>query len=376
MKIGVLTWFKTVNHGAVLQAYALKSYLEQQGHDVWMLDYDRHIPPYSHIGHRIKCIPAKLKRMTNGEDAAIKIFNQNKRTLFGVFGDSMFRSMHYSETGKLDAVFIGSDQVFDVRQGYNPYMLGYGVDCGNLFAYAPCAAQTGSAFVHSKGLDDEFRNGFAHFKMMSARDENTKELISQYSDFKDVPIVIDPVLMYGFDMERKNWNYANFLNGKKYLVVYAYSTYLDSREEVEPIVKYAREHGLVTVALGYFHGWCDISVCASPMDYLSIINNAEKVVTDTFHGTVFSLTCGVDFCTIVRPSSAGNANKLGYLINQFGVRNMQADSPCQIYEILSAGNDWSKTNERISSLREQSRKYIEQCLTICETKQEQPSKTI
>ena len=376
MKIGILTWYKTVNHGAVLQAYALKSFLETQGHKVLMLDYERHIPAFSHLSHRIKCIPAKLKRMQDGEDAAIKIFNKNKKTLFGVFCDSFFQSIPYSEAKSLDAVFVGSDQVFDIRQGYNSYMLGYGVDCDNLFAYAPCAAQTDKDFVHAKGLDDEFRKGFAHFRLMSARDENTKKLIAHYSDFKNAPIVIDPVLMYGFEEERKNWNYSNFLKGKRYMVIYAYSTYLNSRKEIEPIIKYAKEKGLLTVALGYFHDWCDISVCASPMDYLSIINNAEKVVTDTFHGTVFSMTCGVDFCSIVRTSSAGNSNKLGYLIRQFEVTNMQADNASKIYDILSSDIDWDSINNRISLLRNHSRKYIELCLNTCLTIQDTPSKTI
>lgn len=43
MRIGVLTWYKVVNHGAVLQAYALEKCIENYGHEAIMLDYQRNL---------------------------------------------------------------------------------------------------------------------------------------------------------------------------------------------------------------------------------------------------------------------------------------------------------------------------------------------
>lgn len=364
MKIGILTWYKVLNHGAVLQAYALQSYLQSLGHEVVLLKYNRPIPVNSHLLHRVSCIPNKIKRLFNGTESCFRAFVKDKQLLFSLFRKQyIIEGEYYNKDNSLDLVFIGSDQVFDILSGYNPYMFGQDVKAERICAYAPCAAQTTYSVICKSKYATEISLNLKRFTHLSARDSNTKELIHSYKPEVNIPIVLDPVLLYGFSHELDQWKSDNFLFGKKYIAVYAYQTYLDSKKEIDPIIKFARENKYLIVAVGYYHSWCDISINASPTDFLYIINNAVKVVTDTFHGTVFALTFNTDFCTIVRPSSAGNSNKLGFLVSQFNLENNVAKSKYDIYDILNTSVDWITVNKLIDTYRKDSQEYILQCLT-------------
>lgn len=363
MKIGILTWHKVLNHGAVLQAYALQSYLESLGYEVVLLNYDRVVPLNSHLLHRISCIPAKIKRILNGTDNVLKSFRKEKQLLFSIFREQYINEGgYYDKELSLDMVFIGSDQVFDILSGYNSYMFGENVLADKICAYAPCAAQTTYTIINNSKYANEITKNIKRFTYLSARDKNTKDLLQYLRPELNIPIVVDPVLLYGFYNELKDWKYDNFLLKKKYVVVYAYQTYLDSKEEIEPIIKYARNNNCIIVALGYYHPWCDISINASPAEFLYIMNNAVKVITDTFHGTVFSLICNTDFCAIIRPSNIGNSNKLGCLISQFKLEVIVAKSGNEIFQILNTPVNWTEVNNLIDIYRKDSHRYIKQCL--------------
>ena len=363
MKIGILTWHKVVNHGAVLQAYALQSYLLGLGHDVVVLNYDRVIPASSHLSFRIKRIPQKINRIISGKGCMIKSFLKEKDLLFSLFRDNyIHQGNYYNDELGLDAVFIGSDQVFDLLSGYHPYMFGKGVKCKKIFSYAPCAAQTTISIFSKSNHKDEIVRNIHLFKGLSARDSNTQNLLQYIRPDLNIPITIDPVLLYGFEKEKKEWKCNNFLLGKKYIVIYAYHTYMDDKDEIAQIVKYAKLNDCITVALGYRHAWCDLSVNANPQDFLSIIDTAHKVVTDTFHGTVFSIICNTEFCTIIRESNAGNSNKLGYLLSQFQLEARAAKTTNNIFDVLCCDMDWTKTNQLLEKFRAESKYYIKNCL--------------
>lgn len=363
MRIGILTWHKVVNHGAVLQTYALQSYLLSLGHEVVVLDYKREIPASSHLLWRIKRIPQKIKRVITGNDILIKSFLKEKGLHFSLFRNQYIRQgKFYNEDSGLDVVFIGSDQVFDILSGYHAYMFGKDIKCDRIFSYAPCAAQTTLSIISKSKYKDEIINNLHLFEGLSARDKNTQDLLQYIRPDLNIPIAIDPVLLYGFKNELKEWKNNDFLSGNKYIVVYAYHTYMDDKEEVAEIVKYARQNNYLIVALGFRHDWCDISINANPQEFLSIINNAQKVMTDTFHGTVFSIICNTDFCTRIRNSNVGNSNKLGYLISQFQLETRIAKTPKAIKDILFSEIDWTKTNSILQTLQIESKDYIKRCL--------------
>ena len=73
------------------------------------------------------------------------------------------------------------------------------------------------------------------------------------------------------------------------MIVYAYGTRIRKIEEIQAIKKFARKHKLKIIALEGVQNWCDDYIVADPFRMLDYFYYAEYVVTDTFHGTIFSI---------------------------------------------------------------------------------------
>ena len=87
---------------------------------------------------------------------------------------------------------------------------------------------------------------------------------------------------------------------------------------------------------------------------LAYVKNAEYVVTDTFHGTVFSIKYQVPFVTIIRDS---NREKLGDLLETFGLQDRQAVSIADIGEVLMKPLTID-IQERVESKRNEALEYL------------------
>ena len=72
------------------------------------------------------------------------------------------------------------------------------------------------------------------------------------------------------------------------------------------------------ISIGHYFSWCDEVVIPTPFEVLAYFKGASYIITDTFHGSVFSIKFNKEFCTIVRDM---NSNKLVSLLKQFGLEN-------------------------------------------------------
>ena len=159
------------------------------------------------------------------------------------------------------------------------------------------------------------------------------------------------MLLYDFTEERKA-NYKQ-ISGK-YCIIYSYDINMNDIETVQAIQQYAKDKGLKIYSVGYYHKWCDKNISLSPLELFAYFENAECVFTDTFHGTVLSLVCNTQFVTKI----SGNGNKLGFLLNQYGVADRRAETFSEITEITSKKIDYEVVNSRIEEIRKQSLDYL------------------
>ena len=72
------------------------------------------------------------------------------------------------------------------------------------------------------------------------------------------------------------------------------------------------------IALGAPQMWLKNYVAVSPFEMLKIFQNADFIITDTFHGTIFSEKFNGHFAVLYRES---NKNKLGDLVKKIGAEN-------------------------------------------------------
>lgn len=360
MKVGILTWYKAINHGAVLQTYASCKVLEQLGCEPVVMDYDWQLEDnkkenrWKKIKRRISSVtPAKLFWYLNvRKNLRVKI-----RAFSGFIEKQLPVGNNYKEEKDLDVVYIGSDMVFDITEGYNPYMYGMGVPANHIFSYAVSFGYTTYEQINKSVHKPEIVDALARLQSIGYRDKNTVLLCDKLGNTVPKEENIDPVLLYGFQEEMKKWDSRKWKQ-EDYLLVYAYDSTMNDNETIRQIKKFAREKNLKIISCGYYHKWCDVSVPASPTEFLEMFIHAKYIVTDTFHGTVFSLICHKNFASIVR----NNGFKVKYLLDAVHLENRIVKT--EIADVVKSEPDFTYFTQWIEKERAKSRKFIEKNINV------------
>ena len=125
--------------------------------------------------------------------------------------------------------------------------------------------------------------------------------------------------------------------------------------EIKAIQSYAKSKGLQLISIGHYFPWCDKTIVPHPFEVLAYFRDAKCIVTDTFHGSVFSIKYNKQFCTIVRGM---NSNKLTYLLEQFGLFNRIVNDLDRLPVMMDTPIDYAPVNEKIKQEQEFSINYL------------------
>ena len=354
--IGILTWHKTINHGAILQAYALQEVLKTYGFNVVVLDYNREAKRYNYTKiDRIKAIFKKLNinkiKIKMNQHQFLNIKNQKFETFKNKY--LCLGKVYNDESNNIDIAVIGSDMVFDFFEGYNPFMYGKDVKAQKIISYAACFGYTTINSFENYEHRDEIVSLISKMDAISYRDDNTGEILNKCCHVSGTK-VIDPVLLYGFSLEKEKWNVHNW-NNKNYILIYSYDYNMNKSKEVKSIKRFAEENGLKIISVGYNHPWCDEVINADPCEFVEIFNNATYVVTDTFHGTIFSLIFGKQFCVTIR----NNAFKVLDILKDLNINpQLGIGIYDKLAELKNNPLDYSKINLLIEKYRKKSIKFL------------------
>lgn len=346
--VGILTWYKTINHGAVLQAYSTSEVLKSFGYNPVMLDYSRNMEKRLASKRRIT-----IKKIV--DKLFVSSFNKKKKIFFDTFVKEYIPvGDFYHNQQNLDSVVIGSDMVFEYFQGYNPFMYGKDVKCDNIISYAASFGKHTPEEVTKSVYNEEIKEYLLKMKKIGCRDENTFNVVKTLTGRSDMSMNIDPVLLYGFEKEKQEWNISN--PKKKYIAVYAYHSTMNDPNEYKYIKKYAKEKGYEIVSIGYYHSWVDRCVNAGPKEFFSLLMNAECVFTDTFHGTVFSIILNKPFVSYIRE----NAFKLRYLLCQLNLKDRIIENKNDNISEKIENVNFEQCNKILDELRRESLNYLKE----------------
>lgn len=360
MKIGILTYYGVHNHGAVLQANALKTVLEEKGHECGFLQFER---SYSNISSQqankyklgLGSIGFYAKYLMEKGVSNI-LYNVSKKRTLG-----KFRAANLTMIGKYDEFLgdlavIGSDEVFSLEIGVNPFLYGNDLKAKHVISYAGCFGPTTYEDVIKQGQDQMISKGLHHMDAVSVRDQNSVEVVKKTTGI-DATLVCDPVILYGYEKEMNSFVPPL----KDYILVYSYDKNLNNAAEYNYIKSYAEKHNLKIVSVGYFHRWCK-SIDASPYELLGWIRNAKLVVTDTFHGSVMSIICNTPAVVKLR----GNQNKLKFLLSEYGLLHRTVSDFAEMERIADEPVDFTDVNAAITERRLASMKFLDDALARCE----------
>jgi hypothetical protein len=100
---------------------------------------------------------------------------------------------------------------------------------------------------------------------------------------------------------------------------------------------------------------CETIIPDTPFEVLAWFKGADYVVTDTFHGTIFSVITHSNFCTFVRDS---NRNKLGYLLDSLHLATRQASSIDDMNAVLASLPDYTETEKTLAQAQRDTAQYL------------------
>ena len=365
---------RVVNYGSFMQAYALKKVVEAAGHRVTFCDFKAGTA--RHLGVKVKKITVwhkifnlrKLIIIPNSY-LAYRRFRQQltqcyTKHAWPALGINAIRHFDYSG----DLMIIGSDEVFNYTQnhafGFVPALFGHGLTAKSIISYAASAGYANANDVVVDSMQADLTAGFAKFDAISVRDHNTFELVSTYAK-QPVHYTIDPTLLVDFSEETPNAPIA-----PDYLLVYAYGGRIDAAIDVKKITQYAKTKKLRVVSVGFYNDWCDENLVVKPFDLLAVFKHASYVVTDTFHGTIFSIKYSKPFVSIIQGENkwGSNASKVGFLLQQLNLSNRIINSADDLASDLNALIDYDAVNKKLTALRDQSLQFLHNELRKAEIK--------
>ena len=357
MRIGILTYYNVHNHGAVLQANALKTVLEKMGHEVCFLTFNRNydyipITMSKKYSLSVSSIPFYIKyALKRGlKNILYNVIKNKKLKKYKKVNFSM--GDRYSQFDG-DFVVVGSDEVFSFEIGINPCFFGHGISVKNIMSYAASFGPTNETFIKEHGLDGVVKSGLSKFLGIGVRDENSKSIIENIA-YQTPSLVCDPVILYGYIEELNSYKPKD----KKYLLIYSYDKNMNSKEEIDAIKQYAKKNNLKIYSVGYYHKWCDKNINVSPIELLGYVKNAEFVVTDTFHGTVISIISNTDMIVKIR----GNSNKLIYLLQEYNLMDRVINDFCELKEKCKQHINFSEVNNIIEQKRNNSIEFLKEAI--------------
>ena len=358
MRVGILTYYGVFNHGAVLQANALKTVVNAMGHDCEFLTFNRnydYLPQGQDKKYNIslKSVSLYMKYLLN-KGVANTLYNFRKHKVLAFYrSENIPLGQRYTDFDG-DMVLIGSDEVFSLEIGINPFFYGHGLKTPSVASYAGCFGPTTLENIRSLHMEQLIGSGLTQMKAISVRDRNSAEIAEKLTGGRDVCVTCDPVILYGYHKEQMEYVPGE----KRYIILYSYENNFNKPEEISAVRSYAQKHDLKVYAAAYYHKWCDRNIQATPTELLGWIRNADLVVTDTFHGSVLSIICGTPLAVKIR----GNGNKLGFLMDEYDLSDRIIDKIENFENVAERAVDFDAVNQRIVERRKASMRYLEKVL--------------
>ena len=329
LNFGIYTLNDNENFGNRLQNYAVQYIFSKYG-NVYNLQ-----PRFPDLKTRLKY---DLWKTTNG--SIERIFrNKNYRIYRAI---EFNKGLNYKKKNT-DFYIYGSDQI------WNPYY-------AEEFLINPTTPKEKNiAFCASFGIseipqkyDKLFSEGLNHFGAISVREEAGADIVRKYTGKRPV-VLLDPTMYVPARHWRKIEKFPQWLRTKKYVLLYFLGEL--SKERMKMIEEYAGVHSVEIVDLSTV----EFSGKTSPDEFLYLIDNADYVVTDSFHGSVFSILFHTPFSVMSRSDKDTlMKSRTETLLNKFGLQNHFVSENGE----LCMGSDYSRIQEILEKERKKTDAFI------------------
>lgn len=343
-KILIATWCNNngkTNYGQVLQAYALQKYLCDLDYQVEIINYINLVQPEKN-STRVKAFKKFVKRNI----ILTKVYRDIKELNEGL--------------SDVDVLIAGSDQIWNPASLNNVYLLEFGKESIKRVSYA------------SSGIfyeDEKNKNEIKHmadvlesYHAISVREEISASILDRYLT-KKPEVVCDPVLLLCGDEWLKISKAVKI--PEKYILCYVFGGIRNIQAILENYRIAFNAEKIVVISSNWFEekiSWKRIKYIdwSGPSEFISLIEKSEAVVTDSFHGTAFSVIFKKQFINIIRYNENSNphatGDRINNLLHQIGIESRK------VFNVAELENknmiDYEGVEERLNTFITESEKYL------------------
>ena len=373
MKIGILTQPLYVNYGGLVQCFALQKVLRDIGHEPVVLqrEFLRCYTLRGAISYYAKLI---VKLLLGRKESWHYYIDPKRRAYIAKYTDKFIEKNIPSRSAKcytteelkreverlhLEAIVVGSDQVW--RPFYSPcqpnYFLDFLGEDASIKRISYAASFGDDEWTFSEELTKQCGELLRMFKAVSVREKSAIALCKEHFGVEPLQ-VLDPTMLLEKEDYKKLIPASSKPNG---LFCYV----LNRNKEKDAIINHvAKATGLEPfetmpeLELNNFNLYEDLEKCVYPPveDWLASFRDAKMVVTDSFHGTVFSIIFNKPFW-VVGNEGRGMA-RFNSLLSQYGMEKRLVTPDIIGTVDLFVPIDWSRVNVTREKLIEESKRFI------------------
>lgn len=363
MKIGILTVPFNNNYGGFLQAFALKTVLVQMGHEVLFINRKRNKP--KGLKSAIKCLLIKFRLRKDYHTEKIKELsihtNEFKEKYLEPITEEYYSTKDLKKCLKLgiDCFIVGSDQVWRYQYAGASITDFY-------FSFLKKTKIKRLSYAASFGIDEldypiqlknECRLLLNDFCAISVREKSATNILK--NEFKIHPdkisFVLDPTLLLEPSIYISLFDNNFQKTQQRYLFTYILDNDNDKVEFINEVQAYLK---IGKLALRAQTGdITQLTPIAYVEEWLSKIYYADFVITDSFHGAVFSIIFNKPFLIYGNPERG--ITRFASLLSIFELENRYIDNKKQFSSsILRDGIKWETINKKRKTLQEESISFL------------------
>lgn len=344
VKVGILTASKTNNNGTDIQAYAMQRLISSLGYDAEIIDY----------GCQRLNSAKNLLRVKSVKDIVRMPWNIYMQMTHEKFRKENFKRSNYMDPQNLnlseyDAVVVGSDQVWNLTVTGNDLNFYLPPELGS-FKRVSYAASIGKSNIMKWDRKYNIAALLKQFSVVSVREKSAIDCLKAIGI--DAIEDLDPIIAIG----KKE---LSTLMPKRSIQQRFVLLYLVERNPnaVADAVRYAHEHNCKTYMItnmSYPIKEVKQKWFVSLPKWLDLMNTAEVVFTNSYHGVSVAITLNRKFKAYALDSSEGNLRTIS-LLEKAGLLAHYAED---IGARFDAGIDWNAVNEQLEILRADSRRRL------------------
>lgn len=351
MKVGIITFHRANNYGAVLQCYALQTQLQMLGYEVAVIDYRQRDIEDVYRPVRWNIIKKGITRPRLLVSYLLKQMPSN-------FQVSVSKKYHYDLFR--NKYLICTKPIYkadEVPQNFDVYLIGsdqmWSIDCTNqkiddiyFGKFSHSAISKIKSYAISANVQllekigvQKLKDFIYNFSTLSFREKEVSDWVNSSLGVNS-RIDIDPTLF----LDKENW--IRLIAPRRIKDKYI-ATYFVNPKHVTKINQYATKIGAVVIDIE--------KVALSPIDFLTYIYYAELILTSSFHATVFSIIFERTFYAL--QTNKHTDIRYAFLLDQLGLSSRYINPDDTNFDV-SVAIDFSSAKKKLKCLQEKSVAYL------------------